>query len=60
MAVPKKKKTRSKGGMTRAHWHLKAPGWATCPQCQEPTRLHHVCGACGFYKGKKVAGTASA
>ncbi len=60
MAVPKKKKSRSKSGMTRAHYHLKAPGWVGCAQCQEPMRLHRVCGACGYYKGKKVTDQASA
>jgi large subunit ribosomal protein L32 len=54
MAVPKKKKSSSKGGMTRAHWHLEKPGWVTCPQCQEVMALHRVCKACGFYKGKQV------
>jgi len=54
MAVPKKKKSKSRSAMNRAHWHLEAPGWVGCPQCQEPMTLHHVCKACGYYKGRQV------
>lgn len=28
----------------------------TCSHCASPSLDHHVCGACGFYKGKDVMG----
>jgi len=36
MAVPKKKTSKSKRDMRRAHDFLTAPGISICPQCQEP------------------------
>jgi len=44
MAVPKKKTSKSKRDMRRAHDALTAPGISTCPQCRT-------------YKGKDVIGT---
>lgn len=58
MAVPKQKTSVSKRNMRRSHHALKVPSnIATCPQCSEPTKLHHVCGECGFYKGREVVQT---
>ena len=54
MAVPKKKTSKSKRDMRRAHDGLTAPGISTCSNCGEPKAPHHVCGSCGFYKGKEV------
>jgi large subunit ribosomal protein L32 len=54
MAVPKKKKSKSKRDMRRAHDHAKMPNVSTCPQCHEPVLPHHVCGNCGSYRGKAV------
>ncbi len=57
MAVPKKKTSKSKRDMRRAHDAISAPGISTCPQCQEPKAPHRVCESCGFYKGKEVLGS---
>ncbi len=54
MAVPKKKTSKSKKNMRRAHDSISAPGISTCPQCQEPKRPHRTCANCGTYKGKEV------
>ena len=54
MAVPKKKTSKSKKNMRRAHDFLTAPGISTCPQCQEPKLPHRVCANCGTYKGKEI------
>lgn len=57
MAVPKKKKSKSKRDMRRSHDALKAPGMSLCPQCKEPKQAHRVCSSCGSYKGKEVLNT---
>lgn len=54
MAVPKKKTSKSKKNMRRAHDSIAAPGISTCPQCQEPKMPHRACANCGTYKGKEV------
>ncbi|TYP00249.1 LSU ribosomal protein L32P [Geothermobacter ehrlichii] len=54
MAVPKKKTSKSKRDMRRAHDSLTPPGVSTCPQCNEPKQPHRVCPNCGFYKGKEI------
>ncbi len=54
MAVPKKKTSKSKKNMRRAHDSISAPGISICPQCQEPKLPHRVCANCGTYKGKEI------
>lgn len=54
MAVPKKKTSKSKRDMRRAHDALNAPGISICPQCKEPKQSHRVCPSCGTYKGKEI------
>lgn len=54
MAVPKKKTSKSKKNMRRAHDAVSAPGLSLCPQCQEPKLPHRVCAGCGTYKGQEV------
>lgn len=57
MAVPKRRKTRSKMRMRRAHWRVKAPSLSRCPQCREPKQQHRVCANCGYYAGRQVVET---
>lgn len=57
MAVPKKKTSKSKRDMRRAHDALQAPGVSICPQCKEPKQSHRACPSCGTYKGKEVRPT---
>lgn len=54
MAVPKKKTSKSRRDMRRAHHALKAPGYTECRNCGDLKRSHHVCTACGHYAGKQV------
>lgn len=54
MAVPKRKKSKSKRDMRRTHQKLAAPSLSTCPQCGEATMPHRVCPSCGQYKDREV------
>lgn len=54
MAVPKKKISKSRRGMRRAHQALTAVASVECPNCGEPKLAHHVCGSCGHYDQRVV------
>lgn len=55
MAVPKKRTSKSRKGMRRAHDFLKfTAAVETCPECAELKLRHHVCAACGAYRGRQV------
>jgi len=55
MAVPKKKTSKSKRGMRRAHDALSIPlNYTECEECGRLKRLHHICQQCGFYRGKCI------
>lgn len=56
MAVPKKKTSKSRKNMRRAHDFLTVPNLSVCPECSAPKMPHRVCPSCGKYKGKEVAG----
>ena len=55
MAVPKKKKSKSK---TRSHragaWKLHAPARSVCPRCAAAKLPHTVCPSCGTYKKRQI------
>ncbi|WP_456431649.1 50S ribosomal protein L32 [Thermosulfuriphilus sp.] len=53
MAVPKRKSSRSRRGMRRAHKFLTPPSLSSCPQCKEPKLPHRICPSCGFYRGRE-------
>lgn len=57
MAVPKKKTSKSRKNMRRAHDFLTAPAASVCPQCKSPKLPHRACASCGTYKGKEVVKT---
>ncbi|MBA2272717.1 MAG: 50S ribosomal protein L32 [Actinobacteria bacterium] len=57
MAVPKRRKTRSKMRMRRAHWRVSPPTYSSCPQCREPKLPHRVCSNCGHYAGRQAVET---
>ena len=46
--------TRAHTKNRRSHHALKAPNLATCSNCGEAHRPHHMCQNCGFYNGKMV------
>ena len=54
MAVPKKKVSKSRRDMRRSHHRLKPIAHIECPNCGERTLPHHVCAACGHYRGREV------
>lgn len=60
MAVPKKKTSKSRRNMRRAHHALTGASYAECPKCGELKRPHHVCGSCGHYDGREVVKTEAA
>lgn len=55
MAVPKKRKSKSKRDSRRAnHDRIGAPTISHCPKCQAARAPHHVCPECGWYKDREV------
>ena len=55
MAVPKKRTSKSRKGMRRSHHAIKANAAVMiCPSCGELKLMHHVCEACGTYKGVEI------
>ena len=60
MPNPKRRHSKARTAIRRAHDHLKSPGLSVCPNCHEPKLAHRVCPHCGFYKGKQVIGVEEA
>ncbi len=54
MAVPKKKMSKSRTRMRRAHDALTVPNRSPCPQCGAPRDPHRVCAECGHYRGRQI------
>jgi large subunit ribosomal protein L32 len=54
MAVPKRKKSKSKRNKRRTHQKISAPNLTSCPQCGDARLPHHACPGCGTYKGRTV------
>ncbi|MFP4445011.1 MAG: 50S ribosomal protein L32 [Desulfosudaceae bacterium] len=54
MAVPKRKKSKSKRDMRRAHTKAAPVDVSACPQCGEVKLRHRACPSCGTYKGRTV------
>lgn len=55
MAVPKRKKSRSRTRHRKAQWYrLSKPTTTVCPRCKAQLRPHTVCLECGTYAGKTV------
>ena len=56
MAVPKKRKSRSRSRMTRAVWlgSLRTPSLVKCTHCGQMKPSHQVCPSCGYYAGRQV------
>ena len=55
MALPKRKKSRSKSRKRRTHYTAVIPGRSLCPSCGELKPPHRACPSCGFYKGRVFA-----
>jgi large subunit ribosomal protein L32 len=54
MAVPKRKQSKMKGRKRRTHYTALTPTVVKCSNCGEPKRPHHVCLACGTYRGRQI------
>ena len=54
MAVPKRKTTKSKRNMRRAHDSLTIDQWVEDGHTGEPKRRHHIDLKTGMYKGRQV------
>ena len=54
MAVPKKKTSKSKQGMRRAHDFEKPSNVGKCSNCGSPVISHNVCKFCGTYAGRNT------
>ena len=55
MAVPKKKTSRSRRDMRRAHDAIKfSAAIETCESCGELKLRHRLCESCGTYRGRQV------
>ena len=54
MAVPRKKVSRSRRNHRRSHHAPVVATYGECSNCGEIKRPHHVCPACGYYRGREV------
>ena len=54
MAVPKRKKSRSRTRSRRAQWKAAPLTLAQCDNCRETKIPHQVCTNCGTYAGRQV------
>ncbi|MEP6962642.1 MAG: 50S ribosomal protein L32 [Acidobacteriota bacterium] len=54
MPNPKRRHSKRRTSMRRAHDSLKRSILAGCPNCHEPKLPHRVCASCGKYKGREV------
>jgi len=54
MAVPKRKKSKMRIRQRKAHIKAELAQVQACPNCGANQQSHHVCTACGMYKGRKV------
>jgi large subunit ribosomal protein L32 len=54
MAVPKRRKSKSKVRMHRSHAAIGKPNLIPCTNCGSFILPHRVCPTCGFYNKKLV------
>ena len=52
--VSRMRVTKGHTANRRSHHGLVAPRLSTCSNCGEYHMRHHVCQACGFYRGAQV------
>lgn len=57
MALPKRRWSTRRQGKKRKSLGIKLPTLVSCSNCNQPTLSHHVCPACGYYKGKEIVKT---
>jgi large subunit ribosomal protein L32 len=54
VAVPKRKKSRSRTRSRRAQWKATPLTLTKCDNCNETKVPHQVCANCGVYAGRQV------
>lgn len=54
MPVPKKRTSKSKRNMRRAHDKKERTYSVVCPSCGDAMLRHRACPGCGEYRGRKV------
>ena len=54
MAVPKKRRSKSRKRTHRSMWKIALPTVVPCPNCGVLMVTHRACMACGHYKGRPV------
>ena len=54
MAVPKRRRSKSRKRMRKSAWKVEMPNTAACSNCGVQVRPHFACASCGFYDGKQV------
>ena len=54
MAVPKKRRSKSRKRTHRSLWKIAVPTMVTCSNCGVLSVAHRTCGACGYFKGVPV------
>ncbi|HUT22899.1 MAG TPA: 50S ribosomal protein L32 [Sumerlaeia bacterium] len=55
MPVPRRRRSVSRKGRTRAQKKLAQTQWAACPRCSAAKMPHRVCPSCGYYKDRAYA-----
>ena len=54
MPNPKRRHSKSRRNMRRAHDAIEAPQTVPCSHCGEPHQPHRMCPHCGHYKNRLV------
>ena len=54
MAVPKKRRSKSRKRTHRSLWKIDVPNMVVCKQCGSLHVSHRACMACGYYNGAPV------
>lgn len=54
MAVPKRRKSKSKINIRKRSHKITTPSAKACPNCGDLHLPHRVCPACGYYRGRQV------
>jgi len=60
MAHPKSRVSNARKRKRRTHDKLTAPQLSVCSGCGATIEYHHVCSACGMYRGKQAIEMATA
>ena len=54
MAVPKKRRSKSRKRAHRSAWSISVPTLVKCPSCDGYHVPHRACTFCGYYKNRLV------